>query len=590
MKRMVDKVYFPLCLCALALALVYLTHLTWLKWTDILVDSGRELYIPEVLAAGKVLYRDIYYVYGPFSPYFNALLYKLFGVNAYVLAAGGFVSLLAICALVGILARVYLNRAAALFVTLCFLFIFPFGHHTGVPIFNYLIPYSYPAVHALLFSLAALVFLYRYLETGRTREGQLAGLCLFFAALTKMEIAAWLALTLGTGYWLHERGTGGRNASPKAIGRVILPLAGAAAIYVAFYAQGAAANLQNNLFDTALSNILMPKKSYAWLNFTGGLTVSAGLWLLFFGTIQYLWLAGCLVLGGRAYERWNHASSLGLKVLAVMAMGAFTLAGLAILQFRPLSIFGNYFMPVPLLCLVTLGLCLGNVWGGKRSARQTLLVCLCIFSVLLLLRMLLNVGVESMGFYLLVPGFLVYQILWLRVVPDLAGRRSTTWLICGVFVGLNIFYVAKSLDDSRAHYSQIDSAIPNARGTLKFCDAGRVSAYRELVDDLSRAEHAGKTLVVFPEGLWINYVTGLANPLYFYQYLPIDLSTQERLTLLTDELEQAKPDFFLISDRGVREYGAESIADYADPVREYVEQHYRFAKSYGSRIHLLVRR
>jgi hypothetical protein len=45
---------------------------TWRKWPDILVDFGRELYIPWQLVSGKVLYVDIAYFNGPLSPYLNA--------------------------------------------------------------------------------------------------------------------------------------------------------------------------------------------------------------------------------------------------------------------------------------------------------------------------------------------------------------------------------------------------------------------------------------------------------------------------------------------------------------------------------------
>lgn len=61
---------------------IALIILSWRKTADILVDFGRELYVPWQLIEGKVLYRDIAYFNGPFSPYFNALLYHFFGVSS----------------------------------------------------------------------------------------------------------------------------------------------------------------------------------------------------------------------------------------------------------------------------------------------------------------------------------------------------------------------------------------------------------------------------------------------------------------------------------------------------------------------------
>jgi hypothetical protein len=63
-------------LAVVALAFVLMAALSWRKWPDAIVDFGTRLYIPWRLLAGAVLYRDLYYFAGgPFSQYFNALLF-----------------------------------------------------------------------------------------------------------------------------------------------------------------------------------------------------------------------------------------------------------------------------------------------------------------------------------------------------------------------------------------------------------------------------------------------------------------------------------------------------------------------------------
>src|SRR4051794_26880820 len=54
---------------------------TWLRWADPIVNCGREFYIPQQLARGQVLYRDIPHFNGPFSQYFNALVFATFGAS-----------------------------------------------------------------------------------------------------------------------------------------------------------------------------------------------------------------------------------------------------------------------------------------------------------------------------------------------------------------------------------------------------------------------------------------------------------------------------------------------------------------------------
>ncbi len=50
-----------------------------------IVDSGKELMVPLALLEGKALYRDVFWLYGPWAPYFNSCMYALFGVHSDVL-------------------------------------------------------------------------------------------------------------------------------------------------------------------------------------------------------------------------------------------------------------------------------------------------------------------------------------------------------------------------------------------------------------------------------------------------------------------------------------------------------------------------
>ena len=62
---------------------------SWQRWGNPLVDCGREMNQPLRLAAGQMLYSDVRHIYGPLSPYLNALLYRIFGPSLGVLYADG---------------------------------------------------------------------------------------------------------------------------------------------------------------------------------------------------------------------------------------------------------------------------------------------------------------------------------------------------------------------------------------------------------------------------------------------------------------------------------------------------------------------
>ena len=79
-------------LAAAALATVGLWIVSRGKWSDAIIDSGTEWIYADALARGQVLYRDVVYWFGPFTPYFQAAFFRLFGSSF---------STLAICGLAG---------------------------------------------------------------------------------------------------------------------------------------------------------------------------------------------------------------------------------------------------------------------------------------------------------------------------------------------------------------------------------------------------------------------------------------------------------------------------------------------------------
>src|SRR5262249_57277516 len=74
-----------------AIALVFVAMLagSWRGGISPVADSGRGMDLPLRLMKGELLYRDVYCLYPPFSPYFNSFLYRIFGAHLDLLQAGG---------------------------------------------------------------------------------------------------------------------------------------------------------------------------------------------------------------------------------------------------------------------------------------------------------------------------------------------------------------------------------------------------------------------------------------------------------------------------------------------------------------------
>ncbi|HEU0179976.1 MAG TPA: glycosyltransferase family 39 protein [Blastocatellia bacterium] len=173
---------------AIIVLFIVMLAASWQRWTQPLIDHGREMNLPTRILAGEKIYSDVQVLYGPFAPHFNALLYRVFGIHLSVLKAAGVVCAILILLMLYRLARALMSEwesflVAGMALALCAL------KSTA----NYIQPYAYAALYGLVFTLGSLVATVSYIERPAGRRagsrlvlaGSLAGLSL----ISKPEIA-----------------------------------------------------------------------------------------------------------------------------------------------------------------------------------------------------------------------------------------------------------------------------------------------------------------------------------------------------------------------------------------------------------------
>src|SRR5262245_5691275 len=138
---------------------------SWQRWTQPLIDHGREMNLPARILAGERLYNDVQFLYGPFAPHFNALLYRVFGIHLSVLKASGAVCAILILLMTYRLARTLMSDwesflAAGLALVICAL------KSTA----NYIQPYAYAALYGLVFALGSLIATVSYIRLRSERQ------------------------------------------------------------------------------------------------------------------------------------------------------------------------------------------------------------------------------------------------------------------------------------------------------------------------------------------------------------------------------------------------------------------------------------
>jgi 4-amino-4-deoxy-L-arabinose transferase-like glycosyltransferase len=167
-------------------------------WTG---DTGKEFGVPQDLLAGKLLYRDTFWPYGPFPAYLNAALMAVFGTHADVLLLTARLLGLAICVQVYRLVRrtagpVLSAMAAAAVLAL------------STTSSYFAIPYSFATLWGTLLGLLGVEQVLRYAE-GKPDDSDWsmawAGLCCSLLLLAKFTIAGTVLVPGLMAIWFRAR-------------------------------------------------------------------------------------------------------------------------------------------------------------------------------------------------------------------------------------------------------------------------------------------------------------------------------------------------------------------------------------------------
>jgi 4-amino-4-deoxy-L-arabinose transferase-like glycosyltransferase len=548
-----------------------LLAVSWQRWTSVIADSGRELDLPLRLLRGEALYRDVHYLYPPFSPYFNALLYRLFGTHLSVLQISGALCSLALIWLCYRLARRLMSEwesALAVGGVVVWCVFKPAG--------NLISPYSYAALHASVFALTAVWLTLKYVEREQAKHLVCAGLCLGLAAVTKQEFALAAALTAMAALSFVHR------YDWRALLRGLALAAGPALlIALPVYAWllsrfGWALLVEDcHLFFTHLPASLVFYNAQR----TGLSQPLASLW-------QMLGAAAVCAAAVSLVSWWSvRRSAPVLAWRALLGLGGALLLVLLVATTSRGQWDGSPLRALPLLLLALIWL----EWRrGKPGHQQSAaLFILAVYSLAVLGRVALRVpsGGAFGSFFL--PTSLVLIYFWLThrwpetlarwtQAPQAAttaralgrGLLVAAWLVTAVVFGVRY----------RKNFSY---EITTPRGTFH-TTANIGPAYREALDFIATHTQPGEAIAVLPEGSDLAFFSVRQMPLRHQILIPGLMSAHDEAAAI-ELLEQQQVRYVLIVNRPMREFGAVAFGrDFYQRLGGWLEEHYRVRKICGA--------
>ena len=394
-------------------ALLFLTFFlmslwSWRKWADPLVDFGRELYIPWQIVSGKILYKDIAHLFGPFSQYFNALLFKLFGVSYMTLVFANLVLTALFTVVVYQTIKNTVDQISATIVALSFLTLFAFSQYTGIGNFNFINPYTHEATHGVILSAFMIYGLWKFTTTRRDGFIIAAGLCFGLILLTKIEVILSAAATVpvySAIFFKHietKRPLSLRTPTLFLVS-MILPL-------VCF-------------FIYFLSHVPLVE---AFKAVGGGLTAIAALDIA--GIHYYQISLGTYDLKASVYFMFKALFSICIiiSVGLVSATRFINLKSFVLFIWMVLLAWKTDWIqigrPLPLFCLLIGIILLVNlektISKNKEAALKNLpLILWSVFSFFLLIKIFFNTRFYNYGFYQAMPAFLMFVCFLTGYVP-----------------------------------------------------------------------------------------------------------------------------------------------------------------------------
>jgi hypothetical protein len=549
-------------------------YTTWAAWGNLTIDSGHEMYVPWLLAEGKTLYRDVWFLYGPAAPYFNSYLFRLFGAQLNVLYWAGSLSALG-SAIFLYLAGMRLSSwlvgwtAGAVVLMEAFqptLFCFP-------------LPYGFAAVYGCLIGC-----LFLWLVTGASGSTKwpwmfAAGIAASLALLTKLEFGIACYGTLAV--WIALRSVGER--SWRLLVRdilAILPGIAICGLVIRWMVSLAGADFitQENFMSWPTSYFM---KTYgkAWLELTGFTITGLAFHEAMFRAIP---LAVAL-LASYCILWWKHSERRSIYLKVVF--------GLAVLVYFVRDIFLNFlppqrleptlstvFFPPDMVLYVVLAALVvwwyfwrQNVMAADRNPAFPLLLT---FSSLLAFRILMKMSPGGYPIYYNGPVVLSFLLLLCLVIPR--SGRSRRFVFLGELV-ICLGCLAPVVLHALPFEAQAKDFVPltTERGTIRI-SKHLADNYRAAIAFMKQKASLGESVLSVPEDTSLYFLSGTYCPTRVFLFTPGVLVPGKMTEDEMSEIDRKHVRYILWSNRTFPEYGVPVFGkDFDQVFGDYLKSHYR---------------
>ena len=545
---------------------------TWAAWGNLTIDSGHEMYIPALLAQGKVLYRDVWFPYGPAAPYFNSYLFRLFGVKLNVLYWAGSLSALG-SAIFLYLAGMRLNAWHVGWTAGAILLLEGFAPS----LFSFPLPYAFSTVYGCVLGC---LFLWLAIVAVSAKNSWWifgAGTVAAAALLFKPEFGTACYATLvplvavrGFSQWSWRR-----------IATDVLAIVpGIVACGLVFLwmvsLEGFEFITQENLVGWPTSYFM---KTYGkmWLA-SNGFTISA---TAFENALtRAVALAGVLIATySILWWKRSDTRSILLRVMIVLAV---------IMYFAktnyffpegetPLLVLSAIFFPQDMVLYVAVAAIIAWAYfwvrRNENAGGSARIAVLLTYSALLAFRILMKMQPENYPIYYNGPVVLSFLLLACLIIPR--SGRSRRFVFVGESVICLACLIAVAIPTMRIEARAKDFVpLTTERGTIRV-SRHLAENYRAAMQFMKEKASIGESVLSVPEDTSLYFLSGTYCPTRVFSFTPGIIAPGLMTDKMIREIDRKPVRYLLWSNRIFPEFGTTVFGKDFDPeIGDYLKANY----------------
>lgn len=547
-----------------------MSAISWNAWANPVIDGGREMNTPLRLLHGEMLYSQVYYLYGPVAPYFNALLYKIFGVHLNVLYAAGLAGALLLVLMVFYLARWFMTAYEAMLAGAAVI-LFSVFKQGG----NLIFPYSYSALYGTLIGTLALLAQIDFVRSRRMLSLYAAGALSGLALCCKFEFGIAASVSLIALILTAPREQRARIAKISLATLAVFPFV----IYGLLFARVPAESI---LKDTFILPGYIPSE----------LLYYNKIWRLGLGhpgkTLRELINAlallgvcgGAALLAGIRMTGKSIAFTQAEPRLRRIWLATFACGGLMMVH---LLLFGtrwslNPFRALPVLFLGMIWFCLKTADNDEATkiAKRSLLV-ISLFSLAVMARVIIRVSASGglIPIPLMLFIFMFTAFLPVFSISPVAGSRTRRTVAILLTTALVVTLGVLAFRENNFSYS-----LHTPRGTMRL-NPTLGSAMDQTMDFISKNSSPGDYILGLPESSSLNFLADRPAPLRYEIITPGFLTEPEEQRSIR-RLQEKNVKYVFLFNRSTGEFGAEALGkDYCRTLMGWIESNYTLAAVFG---------